>query len=1214
MKRLASTAVAKCQHVRLVLAFALAILVSGTARAQVTNTASLTIQVNQPGAVVSSNLFGIFFEEINYAGEGGLYAEMVRNRSFKNSANPDFWTLVTTGTAAGTMSVDFSQPLNTNKPCSLNLTMSSGTGSVGAANSGFFGMSLQTGATYNLNFYALASSGFPGAILVQLQSADGNTIYAQTSFTGLTTSWQHFSVSLISSGTDTNARLVLSIANPGTVWLDEVSLFPQATFNNRTNGLRPDLANMLAALGPSFMRYPGGNFIEADNLTNAVRWKTTIGDTALRPGHVNDAWGYWSTDGFGLQEYLQFCQDIGMTPLYGINAGLSLGYNGGANNTVPLNQMGPWVQDAVDLIQYANGDTNTTWGALRAANGHPAPFNLQYLEIGNENGGSLYNDRYALFYDAIKSNYPNVHLIAPDWGGIPSSRPVEIQDEHYYSSPGTFISFATKYDSYNRSGAKVFVGEYAVTSGYGTYGNLSAALGEAAFMTGMERNSDLVLLASYAPLFANVSGTQWHPDLIYYNDSQAFGTPSYYVQKMFSRNRGDSVLPTSITISNTSSGPAPHGTIGLGSWNTSVQYTNILVTSNGVTLYQSDFVNQGSNGWRVFNGAWGANSGLYQQTAITTDCYSTYANSSSTNWANYTISLQARKVSGNEGFLVLFNFLDDNNWTWWNVAGWNNTEDGIEQMVDGAKTTYAQVPQTVAAGTWYYIRIVVTGARAQCYLGTNSAQALTNLVQDVTLPSPTSGLLASSTYSKASGQVIIKAVNPYSTAMATTFNLTGVNSVSPGAAVIQLTSANAADENSFAAPAYVSPVTNSVSNAGTNFTLTLPPNSLSILRLTAVGIDTYTNLSLQVPSPITNGVSVASTVLGELDGTWINLTANTNHALTFSSADTSVAIVDVNGNVTGTGPGTTSIIAGYPALGLYATQAVQVIYVTPALVHRYSFSETSGTNVADSIGGPAWNGWLPNGGTFGSGQLALASSSQQYVQLPGGILSNYTQATIEAWVTFPDQLPVNCFFFGFGNTSGSSGESYIFCAPQSGRAAITSGNYSQEQNAYTGVDFSYHTNFHLAFVFNPPAHYLAIYTNGLLAAINTSVTTTFALVTNIYTLIGRSLYSADPYPDFTLDEFRIYDGALTASDIAATQVLGPDEPLSTANPAMNASVTNGAVTLSWPVASSSYTVWMSTNLALGNWMSVSVNPQIIGNQWQVNLPLTNSAQYFRLQK
>ena len=1185
---------------------------SGGAKAQ-SATATVSIQANQPGAVVSSNLFGIFFEEINFAGEGGIYAEMIRNRSFRNSANPDYWTVVTNGAATGTMRVDFSQPLNTNKPCSLYLKMLSGIGGIGAANSGFWGMSLQTGATYNLNFYAAGSNSFAGPVIVQLQNAGGSTVYAQASFSGLTANWQHFAAALVSSGTDTNARIVLSITNAGAVWLDEVSLFPQATFHSRTNGLRADLANMLAALHPSFMRYPGGNYIESNTATNAVRWKKSIGDTALRPGHLNDSWGYWSTDGYGLDEFFRQCEDMGMAPLYGINAGLMLGYNGSTNNTVPISDMGPWVQDALDLIQYANGDTNTTWGAVRAANGHPAPFNLQYLEIGNENGGPYYDARYTLFYDAMKSNYPGVKLISPVWGSpsSPVSRPVEIRDEHYYSSPATFISYATKYDSYSRSGPQVFVGEYAVTSGYGTYGNLSAALGEAAFMTGMERNSDIVQIASYAPLFANVNGIQWHPDLIYYDSSRGvFGTPSYYVQELFGQNRGDAVLPISIAFTSTATNAPPHGAIGLGSWSTSVQYTNIVVTSNGVTLYQSDFVNQGTNGWRVHSGTWSTNAGLYQQTSTSTDCRS---NTGDTNWANYTITLRARKVSGSEGFLILFNWTDDNNWTWLNIGGWGNTLDGIEQNVNGSKTILGtRNSDNIATGQWYDISIVLNGSSMQCYLnGTN--------IQNVTYPAGvTSGLFASSIYNKASGQIIVKAVNPYSTAVATTFNLTGVNGIAPNGTLIQLTSGSASDENSLATPTYVFPVTNSIASSGTNFTVTLPANSLSVLRLTATGINNYTNLSLQVPSPITNGASVASTVWGQQFGNWINLTTNSNHAIIYASANTNIAVVDINGNVTGVGSGTASIIASYPALGLTATQSVQVVYMPVSLVHRYSFSETSGTNAADSVGGAAWNGTLPNGGTWLGGQLALVTNStkqlSQYVQLPANILSNYSSVTIETWVTFPDQIANNCFFFGFGNINGSVGVNYIFCAPRAGRIAITSSG-STEQNAYGNFDFSFHTNFHVTAVFNPPAGYIALYTNGILTAINNSVTASFSSVSNLYSWIGRSLYSADPYPDFSLDEFRIYNGALSASQIAATDALGPGQLLSNANPVMAATAAGGGLTLSWPLANAGFTLMSRTDLVFGAWAPVtSPAPQIVGGQWQIIIPFSQGAQFYRLQQ
>ncbi len=435
--------------------------------------ATLTIQADQPGAVISSNLFGIFFEEINFAGEGGLYAEMVRNRVV--SIRQAYWTLVTQGSAAGTMSVDASQPLNTNIPNSLKLTMQSGTGSVGAGNVRFLGNVAAGGCDLLFEvFTQWAQTALPGRSSRNCRTPAAALFTRRPRSRGLTAGWQQFAASLVSSSTDTNARLVLSITNAGTVWLDVVSLFPAATFDNRTNGLRSDLANMLAALQPSFLRFPGGNFIEGDNITNAVRWKKTIGDIAQRPGHMNDAWGYWSTDGFGCHEFLQFCEDMGMQPLYAINCGLRSVTTATPTTPFRWSRWGRGCRTRWMLIQYANGDTNTTWGALRAANGHPAPFNLKYLEIGNENGGTYYNDRYTLFYDAIKSNYPAMHLIAPgNWaGGPPWSRPVEIQDEHYYASPATFYSYATKYDSYSRSGPKVFVGEYAVTSGEGTYGNL----------------------------------------------------------------------------------------------------------------------------------------------------------------------------------------------------------------------------------------------------------------------------------------------------------------------------------------------------------------------------------------------------------------------------------------------------------------------------------------------------------------------------------------------------------------------------------------------------------------------------------------------------------------------------------------------------------------------------------------------------------------------
>lgn len=837
----------------------LTMAVGGLATQAQTN-ATLTIQANQPGAQISSNLFGIFFEEINSAGDGGIYAEMVSNRNFEAPSLGTGWQFLTTGSAVGTLSVDSSMPLSASNLYSAKLSFSSGSGGGGFANGGYWGMHFQAGQTYQLGFYARCSSGFTGALTAGLESANGSQIYAEGTVTGLTTNWQYCSLTLVPNSSDTAGRLALVIARPGSVWLDVVSLFPQQTFDNRPNGMRPDLMNMLVNLQPSFMRFPGGSWVNGNSLTNMYAWKRTVGPMGDRR-YQNNLWGYYVDNGQGYYEYLQMCEDIGAQPLFVINCGMDVFSVG---DSVPLAQMGPYVQDALDAIQYANGPTNSTWGAMRAAAGHPAPFNLKYMEIGNENGGSAYNDRYTLFYDAIKASYPDMHIIADNWGGLPTSRPVEISDEHYYSDPTFFMANATKYDSYSRSGPKIYVGEYAATTGAGN-GNLIGALGEAAFMTGLERNADIVAMASYAPLFANLNNKNWNPDLIYFNGSQVYGTPSYHVQKIFSVNRGDTVLPLAIAFTGSATN-SPYGAVGLGSWNTSVQYSNVVVTSNGVTLYQSDF-SSGASGWRVYNGTWNTSGGVYQQTAITTDCRSTTGN---TNWANYTISVRARKVSGSEGFLILFNWLNDNNWTWFNVGGWNNTQTAIEQMVNGTKSIIGQgVAGSVQTGTWYDLRIVLTGLRIQCYINNT-------LTLDASYPAVLP-LYASASYAAASGQIVLKGVNVTANPITTTFNLNGLSSVAPQASLEQLTSANPLAENSLANPTNVYPVNSVISNAATNFTYTLPADSLSVIRFQTpptspirVGLGAGTTLNYLDPSSggipvdlssfITNGVSVSFTV------------------------------------------------------------------------------------------------------------------------------------------------------------------------------------------------------------------------------------------------------------------------------------------------------------------------------------------------------------------
>jgi alpha-L-arabinofuranosidase len=465
------------------------------------------------------------------------------------------WTPVLDGGGSMTASLDTGAPLNDQLTRSLRLDVTSaGAGQrIGMANGGYFGVPVVPGQTYRVSFFAKASDHFSGPLTVSLETQDGSQAFASARVAGLTSGWKRFTATLhVSRGVtgSTGNRFVIGIDNRGdrarevpagtSVWLQVISLFPP-TFRNRPNGLRPDLVGLLEEIHPKILRFPGGNYVEGVTVDTRWDWKNTIGPVWERPGHENSAWGYWSDDGLGLLEFLQLTEDLGATPVMAVWAGLTL------NGTVIAEaDLGPYVQDALDQIEYAIGPVTSSWGARRAADGHPEPFAAPYVEIGNEdflNGGTASYDayRYPMFYDAIKRAYPQVTVIATT---PVTSRPMEIIDEHYYSSAAFFEQQSTRYDNYDRNGPKVFVGEYAATAGAGGLptGLLGNSIGEAAFMTGMERNSDIVHMSSYAPLFANVGNTQWNPDLIGYDQIRSFGSTSYWVQQMFARNVGDKVL------------------------------------------------------------------------------------------------------------------------------------------------------------------------------------------------------------------------------------------------------------------------------------------------------------------------------------------------------------------------------------------------------------------------------------------------------------------------------------------------------------------------------------------------------------------------------------------------------------------------------------------------------------------------------------------------
>ena len=527
--------------------------------------ATITIAADKPGIKISPTLYGIFFEEINRAGDGGIYAEMIQNRSFEDHSTPIAWTLVKGANADAAIALDKTHPLNANNPTCLRLKIkNAGGGRVGVANEGFkgatkrafkkpapgeqderlaifekgakesrSGIAVEKGKQYNFSVYAQGAESFAGPLTIDLEKQDG-TVIASQAIKNIGSQWKKFEGSLIANATDSNARFVISATTPGTVFLDMVSLFPKETFKGRPNGMRSDLVQMLVNMHPAFMRFPGGCFVEGNKMSEAYRWKLTIGDIAQRPGQWN-LWGYRSTDGLGYHEYLQLCEDIGAEPLFVINVGMA------HKDNVPMDKMDEYVQDALDAIEYANGPADSKWGALRAKAGHPEPFHLKFMEIGNENGGSVYRERYTLFHDAIKKRYPQMQLIAC-WCGRPTDRSPDILDEHHYNTPEFFARAATSFNSYDRKGPKFYIGEFAMTKGPGA-GKLLGALAEAAYMTGMERNADIVVMSSYAPLFELAGWAVWHPNAIAFDSARAFGIPSYYAHAMFAANRADVNLP-----------------------------------------------------------------------------------------------------------------------------------------------------------------------------------------------------------------------------------------------------------------------------------------------------------------------------------------------------------------------------------------------------------------------------------------------------------------------------------------------------------------------------------------------------------------------------------------------------------------------------------------------------------------------------------------------
>lgn len=766
--------------------------------------AEWTVYCNQPTIKVSPDLFGIFFEEINCAGDGGLYAELVRNRSFEDAPRPDHWS----APAGGTISLDSAQPATSFNQKSLKVEVNvPGSAGYPVSNEGYWGMGIERGKSYRLSFRCRAASPMPQGLTLNLESSTG-AVLATSKVSPKIGGWNEYKATLRATKSDPKAKLVLRARDKGTYWLDMVSLFPSDTFKGRANGMRPDLAKKLNDLKPSFLRFPGGCWVEGDTMALSQRWKQTVGAQIERRTQPN-IWRYMSTNGMGYHEYLQLCEDLGAAPMFVINCGMS------HKEVVPMDKMDEYVQDALDAIEYANGPVTSKWGALRAKNGHPKPFNLKYLEIGNENGGPAYEERYGLIWRAVKKKYPNIITIANLWGGTPKKTPIEVLDEHYYYAPTFFIQNADRYDTYDRKGPKIYVGEYAVTQGCGQ-GNLIAALGEAAFMTGMERNSDIVVMASYAPLFANVNLKAWNPDLICFDSSRSYGIPSYYIQKMFSQNRPTRMVKTDLKRPEPFREKFPTGGVGVGTWSTQSEYKDIKVTQGDKVLFESK---DGSE-LKPQTGDWKVVDGALRQTGSGNGTRAYFGDST---WHNYTLTLKARKISGAEGFLISVAHRDQDNYIWWNIGGWNNTQGALELGVKGDKTLIGrQVDSKVETGRWYDLKMEFTDERIKCWQDGK-------LIYDQAVPT-TQTFHASAGIDEKTGETILKVVNAGSRPVSANVALKGMHNARITDAEV-LTSGDPMDENTLDNPNKVSPKKVQVKVAGDQIQHLFPAYSFTLIRL-----------------------------------------------------------------------------------------------------------------------------------------------------------------------------------------------------------------------------------------------------------------------------------------------------------------------------------------------------------------------------------------------
>lgn len=785
------------------------------------NPYTVNIDASDRSKEVSDTMWGLFFEDINSAADGGLYAEMVQNRSFEMEDSLYSWK------TDGDVKVNTENPLNENNPTYVTMTKNSKIG-----NDGYQGITVKINEKYDFSMYVRGESEFNvsvagGAVTLKSEQQDG---------------WQKLSGTITAVADTDDALLVVKNTGANSVDIDMVSLIPQDTYKG--HGLRRDLMEALEAMHPKFLRFPGGCAVEGQTMDEAWNWKDTIGDVSERKEMIN-IWNpsatepYMMTYGLGFYEYFQMCEDLGMEPVPILNCGMACQVRSGsatdAEHLVPMDKLQPYIDDALDLIAFANGtDETNEWTKKRIEMGHPEPFNMKYIGIGNEQYGEIYFERYAEFAKQIHEKYPEINLVTTSgtassgtgndlaWNWANKNQEyADLMDEHYYENADWFRTHAHRYDNYRRDmNTKVFLGEYA--SKGNTWYN---ALSEAAFMTGLERNADVVKMASYAPMFAKYGNTQWSAaNMIWFNNDDYVLTPNYYVQSLFSNNQGDYSLPTEVKMNGIEKDDTLHGGVVVGSWGTHNEFKDFVISSD-----EKQEISDKKN-FEAVSGEWKIrDDGVVEQTSDETGCVF-YINQNDLN--NYAFSCKAKKTAGGEGFQIGVAAEDGQNYYRVNIGGWGNTTAKVQRIVNGVSAETGNVAEQSYVGDvhiedneWYDVRVEVSDYEIKAYLNDE-------FICSYVKPSEYGPVYASSVYDKETGDVIVKLVNTMDSDVNIDINVNNVE-ITNNIAKTTVMSGDTSLENSLENKDAIVPKETEITNASNKFTYSAPANSINIIHLSA---------------------------------------------------------------------------------------------------------------------------------------------------------------------------------------------------------------------------------------------------------------------------------------------------------------------------------------------------------------------------------------------